>query len=608
MVLDPRAGKPAAWEAVAAASGAAAAAGCAPPPGQAPILRALARTSFRLPEWTDDGHRNALFSYLPGCGPATCPGQDERRAAQRFFEFQAGMGLSTRLPFCAAEAATNCALFRGPVPQALVDPWLWCAALVPLFVCALLAARAGFGCSFSLVGRRAARQCRLALSFGGDKGWPLAGRILRWMRSRATGSLRATRKHPARTVIVLVAALASAVAVARSLVRAFASSPGSAALSIPALVPGTLSPNASGADMLRCMARSVSDISLTPAGVVGLCQLSALRAGHALAPVWADYAGRWSPGPAAPACGLGHDSGGLILRPDLCLLRGGSGSLRERVRWSAAAGRHRQLLGSAAVVVSRPPPAAAGAPLTCAVVGGARALLARRDGAAIDSHDVIIRMNNAPWLGYEAHAGSRTTVRLLNSPRDIAAVEAAGGLDPEELIVYPAQTIVESGRTFGFERSTALLHDAVASAAGRGLTSYGEPRFHVLSPLVMSLAWRAVSAGEVRPSTGLVSVVTALALCDEVTVYGFHSSEMDVIWSRNCTSESGGGKACFRLLPGRLSSAHYFGERERRHAVKVRSLPHRFDVEREWMVALDAAGHLRLVQYGGEGEQRLVQA
>ena len=51
---------------------------------------------------------------------------------------------------------------------------------------------------------------------------------------------------------------------------------------------------------------------------------------------------------------------------------------------------------------------------TCAVVGSSGALLKRSDGNLIDSHDIVIRCNNAPTLGYEDHVGSKTDGRVVN--------------------------------------------------------------------------------------------------------------------------------------------------------------------------------------------------
>lgn len=52
---------------------------------------------------------------------------------------------------------------------------------------------------------------------------------------------------------------------------------------------------------------------------------------------------------------------------------------------------------------------------TCALVSSAGALKGSHLGPEIDSHDVVLRFNNAPTKGFEQDVGSKTTVRILNS-------------------------------------------------------------------------------------------------------------------------------------------------------------------------------------------------
>jgi len=52
---------------------------------------------------------------------------------------------------------------------------------------------------------------------------------------------------------------------------------------------------------------------------------------------------------------------------------------------------------------------------TCAVVGNGGGLLARELGATIDAHDVVIRFNGGPTVGFEKWVGARTTWRITNT-------------------------------------------------------------------------------------------------------------------------------------------------------------------------------------------------
>ncbi|XP_050325683.1 type 2 lactosamine alpha-2,3-sialyltransferase isoform X3 [Bactrocera neohumeralis] len=52
---------------------------------------------------------------------------------------------------------------------------------------------------------------------------------------------------------------------------------------------------------------------------------------------------------------------------------------------------------------------------TCAIVSSAGSLSGAKLGRFIDSHDIVMRFNDAPTIGYEIDVGSKTTIRVLNS-------------------------------------------------------------------------------------------------------------------------------------------------------------------------------------------------
>ena len=54
-----------------------------------------------------------------------------------------------------------------------------------------------------------------------------------------------------------------------------------------------------------------------------------------------------------------------------------------------------------------------GARRSCAVVGASGSVLAARDGALIDAHQHVLRINRVRTRGFEAHVGSRTTLNLF---------------------------------------------------------------------------------------------------------------------------------------------------------------------------------------------------
>lgn len=52
---------------------------------------------------------------------------------------------------------------------------------------------------------------------------------------------------------------------------------------------------------------------------------------------------------------------------------------------------------------------------TCAVVGNSGVLLNASHGGAIDQHEMVMRINNARTVGFEAFVGRKTTISFVNS-------------------------------------------------------------------------------------------------------------------------------------------------------------------------------------------------
>jgi len=52
---------------------------------------------------------------------------------------------------------------------------------------------------------------------------------------------------------------------------------------------------------------------------------------------------------------------------------------------------------------------------TCAMVSNSGALIGSDLGQEIDSHDIVLRFNNAPTINYIDDVGNKTTIRVLNS-------------------------------------------------------------------------------------------------------------------------------------------------------------------------------------------------
>uniref|UniRef100_A0A8D2DBH0 CMP-N-acetylneuraminate-beta-galactosamide-alpha-2,3-sialyltransferase 1 n=1 Tax=Sciurus vulgaris TaxID=55149 RepID=A0A8D2DBH0_SCIVU len=148
----------------------------------------------------------------------------------------------------------------------------------------------------------------------------------------------------------------------------------------------------------------------------------------------------------------------------------------------------------------------------CAVVGNSGNLKESSYGPEIDSHDFVLRMNKAPTAGFEADVGSKTTHHL----------------------VYP-----ESFRELGEDVSMVLVPfkitdlQWVVSATTTGTISHTyvpvpskisvkQDKILIYHPAFIKYVFDSWLQGHGRyPSTGILSVIFSMHICDEVDLYGF---------------------------------------------------------------------------------------
>jgi len=178
---------------------------------------------------------------------------------------------------------------------------------------------------------------------------------------------------------------------------------------------------------------------------------------------------------------------------------------------------------------------------SCAVVGsGGASMREPRGGAAIDRHEAVFRFNFAQTAGYEGFVGSKTTVRVGNHETSRAfdevirqqpnarAALSAKGWNCDEYIQwsarYPAvirslcsamhptfyvmrQTLVQEYREF-YSKVCALIDEMPRSS-------------------VKSLPSPQISN---RISSGLVGVMTAMLMCEKVSVVPEFFFPCPVFW------------------------------------------------------------------------------
>ncbi|XP_073787508.1 CMP-N-acetylneuraminate-beta-galactosamide-alpha-2,3-sialyltransferase 2 isoform X3 [Danio rerio] len=151
---------------------------------------------------------------------------------------------------------------------------------------------------------------------------------------------------------------------------------------------------------------------------------------------------------------------------------------------------------------------------TCAVVGNSGNLLGTKYGKLIDNHDFVFRMNKAPIKGYEKDVGSRTTHRIMYP-------ESATHLDNStHLLLVPFKTLdlqwLTSTLTNGTIKRTRMKVINKLQA--------DKNKVMVMHPAFMHYVhntWLHIKARRSYPSTGILVLIFALHICDQVSVFGF---------------------------------------------------------------------------------------
>ncbi|XP_038580007.1 CMP-N-acetylneuraminate-beta-galactosamide-alpha-2,3-sialyltransferase 1-like [Micropterus salmoides] len=149
---------------------------------------------------------------------------------------------------------------------------------------------------------------------------------------------------------------------------------------------------------------------------------------------------------------------------------------------------------------------------SCAVVGNSGNLKQSRYGPLIDLHDVIIRINHGPTKGFEADVGTRTTHHVMYP-------ESAVDLDNNtHLVLFPfkiqdLEWLIKAFSTGFTGRSYVPVKSNIK--ANKDLVM-------VINPAFMRYVhdmWLQKKGS--YPSTGFMTLILALHICDEVRVFGY---------------------------------------------------------------------------------------
>ncbi|KAM9308846.1 CMP-N-acetylneuraminate-beta-galactosamide-alpha-2,3-sialyltransferase 1 [Gastrophryne carolinensis] len=149
---------------------------------------------------------------------------------------------------------------------------------------------------------------------------------------------------------------------------------------------------------------------------------------------------------------------------------------------------------------------------TCAVVGNSGNLKDSGYGPDIDSHNFVFRMNHAPTLRFEKDVGNKTTHHFVY-PESMPAL----GKDVS-MILIPFKTLDLQWLVSALTSGT--INFTYTSVPRRIKVS--KEKILVYHPELMKYIYDRWLLHHGRyPSTGILSLIFALHLCDKVDVYGF---------------------------------------------------------------------------------------
>jgi hypothetical protein len=172
---------------------------------------------------------------------------------------------------------------------------------------------------------------------------------------------------------------------------------------------------------------------------------------------------------------------------------------REGLTWEAAQNMFSRLSGRRSVF------AIPGERQICAVVGASRNLLGSRYGGLIDGHDLVFRVNRAPTTEFQRDVGQKTTHHVM-WPTALGPDQA----DRRAVLLMNPVTL-----------HTEDIFGVITSLVEEDLP-WEPSRVRIIHPEFIKYLHENWMDEQGRfPSTGLIALMLAVHVCDEVDVFGF---------------------------------------------------------------------------------------
>lgn len=169
---------------------------------------------------------------------------------------------------------------------------------------------------------------------------------------------------------------------------------------------------------------------------------------------------------------------------------------------------------------------------SCAVVGNSGILLQKTQGPLIDSHEMVIRLNNARIGGFQNNVGSKTTLAFVNSNILHSCARRAGCFchpygETVPIMMYICQAVhfMDFALCNASHKVPLLVTDArFDNLCGRVVKYYSLKNF-VETTGKHPEQWSAAHDGSMfHYSSGMQAVMLALGICEKVSLFGFGKS------------------------------------------------------------------------------------
>jgi len=169
---------------------------------------------------------------------------------------------------------------------------------------------------------------------------------------------------------------------------------------------------------------------------------------------------------------------------------------------------------------------------SCAVVGNSGILLHKAHGPLIDSHEMVIRLNNARIEGFEDRVGSKTSLAFINSNILHSCARRAGCFchpygENVPIMLYICQAVhfMDFALCNASHKAPLLVTDArFDKLCGRVVKYYSLKNF-VDTTGKNPDEWSAAHEGPMfHYSSGMQAVMLALGICKNVSLFGFGKS------------------------------------------------------------------------------------